>query len=188
MNVIRSAHSEHSVFVSLISTMRMRTNTTTTMASWCCSLLVLALLVVAVEHRGFFASAFEFPNPFKAIFPPKGTVLKSLGLRPTSLPSAQSVKLAKTKAQLLEAVSFTNNGKDASLERQRTVLNLVRSLEVEAPVTSTLLSDPQQAKRLDGVWYLQYTSPSDIGVPETVRTAKERSTMICLVGFWQFSP
>jgi hypothetical protein len=163
----------------------MRTNTPTT-ASWCCcSLLVLVLLVAAVEHGGFFASAFELPNPFKAF--QKGTTRKSPVQLP-SLASAKSAKLAQTKAQLLEAVSFTSNGKDASLERQRTVLNLVRSLEVEAPVTSTLLSDPQQAKRLDGVWYLQYTSPSDIGVPETVRTAKERGRRILLVCFWQLPP
>ena len=83
-------------------------------------------------------AAFEIPNPFKAI------------QKTSPLNSIDSV--AKTKSKLLEAVSFTNNGKDASLEKQRSILNLVRSLETDSPTSETLLTDAANAKQLDGVW------------------------------------
>jgi hypothetical protein len=69
---------------------------------------------------------------------------------------------------LFEAVSFTSNGKTASLQTQKEVMGLVRRLELTAPVSENLLSDPNEAQALDGVWYLQYTSPSTLGLPETV--------------------
>jgi hypothetical protein len=77
--------------------------------------------------------------------------------------------LVKTKNELLDVMSFTNNGKDASLETQKNILKLVRYLETTAPVSDNLLTNPNEAKAVDGVWYLQYTSPSDLGLPETVR-------------------
>jgi hypothetical protein len=66
----------------------------------------------------------------------------------------------------LQAVSFTNNGKTATPEQQATALQLVRKLETEAPPSSTLLSNPNESKILDGTWYLQYTSPSEVGGAE----------------------
>ena len=63
----------------------------------------------------------------------------------------------------MEAVSFTNNGKTATEEQQTNVLEIVRSLEQDFPPTPRLLSDSNEAAILDGVWYLQYTSPSVVG-------------------------
>jgi hypothetical protein len=65
---------------------------------------------------------------------------------------------------LLDAVSFTNNGKSATLDQQTRVLEIVQRLEADFPPRSDLLTDPDQAKQLlDGPWYLQYTSPSVVG-------------------------
>jgi hypothetical protein len=66
----------------------------------------------------------------------------------------------------LQAVSFTNNGKTATPEQQATTLQLVRKLETESPPSSEILSDPKESKILDGTWYLQYTSPSEVGGAE----------------------
>jgi len=60
-------------------------------------------------------------------------------------------------------VSYTENGKTATPKQQLRVLELVRRLETDFPPSPNLLTDTQMAKQLlDGVWYLQYTSPSDI--------------------------
>lgn len=66
---------------------------------------------------------------------------------------------AKTDA-ILAAVSFTGNGKTATVDQQRNVLELVRLLETTAPPPIDLLT--KQAQRLDGNWFLQYTSPSEL--------------------------
>jgi hypothetical protein len=66
------------------------------------------------------------------------------------------------KKAILEAVSFTNNGKDATPEQQAATLQLVRKLETESPPSSDILSDPKESTILDGTWYLQYTSPSEV--------------------------
>lgn len=95
-------------------------------------------LLIATGLRILGAAAFEIPNPFNAL-------QKSLAMR-----SVDSI--SKTKSDLLQAISFTSNGKDASLETQRNVLNLVRSLETEDPTPETLLTDATQTKKLDGVW------------------------------------
>jgi hypothetical protein len=63
----------------------------------------------------------------------------------------------------LQSISATSNGKTASPEQQANILQLVRALETQAPPSSELLSDPNESKILDGTWYLQYTSPSQIG-------------------------
>ena len=52
----------------------------------------------------------------------------------------------------MKSISFTNNGKSATPEKQLEVLDLVRSLEVKQPPSPNLLSDPKEAKLLDGVW------------------------------------
>ena len=67
------------------------------------------------------------------------------------------------KAELLKAVSFTNNGKDATVQQQKKVLKLVGEIESACPPPETIFSNLEEAKELlDGVWYLQYTSPSEI--------------------------
>lgn len=43
------------------------------------------------------------------------------------------------------------------------MLEIVRGLETGNPASSNILSDPTESRKLDGVWYLQYTSPSQIG-------------------------
>jgi hypothetical protein len=58
---------------------------------------------------------------------------------------------------------FTSNGKNADIETQSRVLSIVRRLETKSTPSSTLLSNPQEStQQLDGVWYLQYTAPSEI--------------------------
>lgn len=76
--------------------------------------------------------------------------------------------LEKTKEELFKVISNTGNGKEADLETQRKALKLVKYLEDTAPVPSNLLEDPEASKELDGVWYLQYTAPSDIDVEDEV--------------------
>jgi PAP_fibrillin len=64
----------------------------------------------------------------------------------------------------LTAVSFTGNGKTATVEQQQNVLQLVRTLELQSRPSTTLLSNPTETERqlLNGTWFLQYTSPSTI--------------------------
>ena len=65
------------------------------------------------------------------------------------------------KQLLLEAISNTDNGKSATSEQQKRVLELVQTLESLAPSsTQSILTNPKEATKIDGVWYLQYTSPS----------------------------
>jgi len=86
-------------------------------------------------------------------------------------PPASSMKasfLPKDEAELIETISFTRNGKNADLNTQARVLSIVRRMETSAPPSLSLLSDPEEAKILDGDWYLQYTQPSEIeAVTET---------------------
>eukprot|EP00591_Stephanopyxis_turris_P000897 CAMPEP_0195519084 /NCGR_PEP_ID=MMETSP0794_2-20130614/14354_1 /TAXON_ID=515487 /ORGANISM="Stephanopyxis turris, Strain CCMP 815" /LENGTH=277 /DNA_ID=CAMNT_0040648187 /DNA_START=60 /DNA_END=893 /DNA_ORIENTATION=+ len=70
--------------------------------------------------------------------------------------------VTKRKEELLKAISNTSNGKNASPETQVNVLSIVGELERTNPPSEELLSDASVAKDLDGVWYLQYTSPSEI--------------------------
>jgi PAP_fibrillin len=91
--------------------------------------------------------AFEFPN-LSGIFKPP--------ISPIQSPS----NVISKKAALLQTISSTANGKDATPEVQTKVLEMVADLEKSCPVSETLLSDPNKAMLLDGIWYLQYTSPS----------------------------
>lgn len=102
--------------------------------------LLISLMVSASP-----TAAFEFPT------------LPSFFTPPSKSPS-----LGKKKAALLEAISNTQNGKTASAETQAAVLRMVRDIELEAPPAEDLLSNPEEAVKLDGVWYLQYTSPSEV--------------------------
>lgn len=74
--------------------------------------------------------------------------------------NAFASSLTQKKAQLLETVSYTQNGKMAEPPTQAKVLSIVRGIETSSPFGS--LSNPDEAKALDGTWYLQYTSPSQI--------------------------
>jgi hypothetical protein len=90
--------------------------------------------------------SFNLPNIFK----------------PPSLPKIQTESSAPKEAELLEAISYTANGKNADIETQTRVLKLVRNLETTYPTSPTLLSNPNEAKILDGDWYLQYTQTSEL--------------------------
>lgn len=74
-----------------------------------------------------------------------------------------SPQVNTAKEELLQTVSSTKNGKESSLETQKKVLSLVDFLETQAPASPTLLTDAKEAQQVDGVWYLQYTQPSDLG-------------------------
>lgn len=82
--------------------------------------------------------------------------------RPPSSMEEQPFPIAEKKAQLLEAISFTANGKNASPDLQKRVLAMVAEIEENCPVSDTLLSNPSEGRALDGTWFLQYTSPSVI--------------------------
>eukprot|EP00548_Thalassiothrix_antarctica_P018940 CAMPEP_0194192040 /NCGR_PEP_ID=MMETSP0154-20130528/69047_1 /TAXON_ID=1049557 /ORGANISM="Thalassiothrix antarctica, Strain L6-D1" /LENGTH=82 /DNA_ID=CAMNT_0038915169 /DNA_START=72 /DNA_END=317 /DNA_ORIENTATION=+ len=67
------------------------------------------------------------------------------------------------KSNLVETISYTSNGKEASLDTQREVLSIITELETTYPSNPMLLSDPVLAtKYLNGTWYLQYTQPGTI--------------------------
>lgn len=93
------------------------------------------------------SNAFEFPTLPNVFKPPANT--------------ASRFSLPQKKKELLNAISFTSNGKTATPEKQSQVLQIVRDIETSTPTPS--LSDAKDAKMLDGVWYLQYTSPSVVG-------------------------
>lgn len=78
-----------------------------------------------------------------------------------SSPTA-GASLGSDESQLLQLISNTGNGKDADIETQARVLSLARSMETRATPSSTLLVNLDEAKKLDGDWYLQYTAPSEI--------------------------
>jgi len=48
-------------------------------------------------------------------------------------------------------------------QKYKAVLSIVRELETKSPTSDDLLSNPSKAQKLDGIWYLQYTSPSVVG-------------------------
>lgn len=87
--------------------------------------------------------SFQLPNIFKPSSPP-ASIRKEV------------------EQNILDAVSNTQNGKLATPAQQRDILNLVAKIEQDYPSPS--LSDivTNQPDLIDGVWFLQYTSPSDI--------------------------
>ena len=97
------------------------------------------------------ANAFNLPNVFG-------------GSNKVAVTAPPFASVKKLKEELLQAVSYTSNGKTATPEKQAEVLKLVRNLELAQPPSPQLLEDTNLAtKLLDGVWYLQYTSPSKVG-------------------------
>eukprot|EP00978_Attheya_sp_CCMP212_P017061 scaffold45325_cov64-Attheya_sp.AAC.1 len=111
--------------------------------------LLLLVFFTGTETVASF-SAFQFPSIPTFFKPPNSAAV-------TADP------VSKKKAELLEAISYTNNGKDASPETQAKVLQIVREIETTSPTRDTLFTDPVEAAKLDGLWYLQYTSPSVVG-------------------------
>jgi hypothetical protein len=106
----------------------------------------------------------------KFITPTQGVVATSGTLK-------NNIEVESAKVKLLSTISSTKNGKEASLETQTSVLSLVNYLETVAPVSRTLLTNPTEAIAIDGMWYLQYTQPSDIGVSDIEPWKPERSTL-----------
>jgi hypothetical protein len=108
----------------------------------------LVLVVLAATRDTY---AFNLPGIANIFKPPSPTAAS----RPTA-------KLASDESQLLQAIANTGNGKDADLETQSRVLSIVRRMETSAPPSPTVLTNPDEAKILDGDWFLQYTAPSEI--------------------------
>jgi hypothetical protein len=79
----------------------------------------------------------------------------------TTTTTLLSPKIIAAKNELVETLQGTQNGKEASLETQTRVLQLVGYLESNAPVSPTLLTNPSESNRIDGTWFLQYTQPSE---------------------------
>lgn len=99
--------------------------------------------------------SFEFPK-FPTSFGPFSFPLKKEDVSPRP-------QIDKMKELLIEAVSGTNNGKSATAAQQLNVLERVQTLETLRPAPDDVLTSPDLLKTLDGVWYLQYTSPSKVG-------------------------
>ena len=76
---------------------------------------------------------------------------------------SDSRSLLQQKSDLLQAVSFTNNGKSATPQKQQEVLGIVGAIEADASDGSDLFTNKYKLELLDGTWYLQYTSPSTVG-------------------------
>eukprot|EP00429_Kryptoperidinium_foliaceum_P036762 CAMPEP_0176159292 /NCGR_PEP_ID=MMETSP0120_2-20121206/81485_1 /TAXON_ID=160619 /ORGANISM="Kryptoperidinium foliaceum, Strain CCMP 1326" /LENGTH=252 /DNA_ID=CAMNT_0017496703 /DNA_START=23 /DNA_END=782 /DNA_ORIENTATION=- len=98
------------------------------------------------------------------------------GIKPPSMDVLGGSPMEKTKEELLAVISNTGNGKNADIDSQRQALRLVSFLESNAPVPDNLLRDPKTASALDGVWYLQYTAPSDIDIDDMPAWNPEDST------------
>lgn len=104
-----------------------------------------------------FASLLTLTGSFE--FPSLPNVFKPPAAGGTASP-LKSMSLPQKKKELLDAVSFTSNGKTATPERQAQVLQIVGDIESSTPTPSLF---NKSDKALDGVWFLQYTSPSDVG-------------------------
>jgi hypothetical protein len=104
---------------------------------------------------------FVFPVSISSFQFPKLSNLFKPQQQPKEPPVPSSSGVAQQLTELLQAVSFTNNGKTATPQQQANVLHLVANIEKQSPPLS--LNDDNLLQRLDGVWYLQYTSPSVVG-------------------------
>lgn len=117
--------------------------------------IIIALTIIGK------AGAFNLPGLTNIFKPPSPTASKS--------------GLANDELQLLKSISNTGNGKDADIETQALVLSIVRRMETQATPSPTLLSNPEEAKQLDGDWYLQYTAPSEIDGSDDKRVVVDAS-------------
>lgn len=119
----------------------------------------LWILVILSVHLSRTTYSFQLGKVFGGFQFPSTPIPKS---------SATISPIAKTKQELLKVISKTGNGKDATIETQKAALQLVRFLETKDPVPENLLKDPIASKALNGLWYLQYTAPSDVNLDEMV--------------------
>lgn len=88
-----------------------------------------------------------------------------------SSPSFNKDRIQKEQ-ELLRSIQNTSNGKNASPEKQIEVLSIVSYLESSFPAPP-LNSILEPGSILDGNWYLQYTSPSDIKVDSSKASLSE---------------
>jgi len=130
------------------------------------SSLVMMTISTTTTSTTFVCNALQFPSLPKifGLRTKNNNDSKSILINDNNQEENKKVQMIieQTKSSLLQAVSFTNNGKDATTEKQREVLKIVRSLELQKPPSPTLLQDSEAKTLLDGTWYLQYTSPSEI--------------------------
>ena len=105
-------------------------------------------------------SSFQLPKLFEPIF---GNTLNA--------PASQK----KQEAELLAALSSTQNGKNVTPSQQNNVLKMVTKLETKypSPALADILKNDATRSKLDGTWFLQYTSPSII---EDLVDAEENDT------------
>lgn len=120
---------------------------------------ITALTLLLSFPSGIRSFGFKIPN----IFPQSVT---------TALAPTISGIDAKT-SELLEAVSNTANGKNASPQKQAEILKLVGELEQLCPPADDLLTNGERAQQLDGVWYLQFTCPSNVNTETASDGASE---------------
>mmetsp|Transcript_22117 Transcript_22117/g.33427 ORF Transcript_22117/g.33427 Transcript_22117/m.33427 type:complete len:267 (+) Transcript_22117:147-947(+) len=110
------------------------------------SCVIIIFCFVSVLQTVVSFQGFSLPK-FSDIFQP--AILNG----PTS-----SNRKEQQESMLLETISNTQNGKTASPSQQREILRQVSALETTfpSPPLKDILSD------INGEWYLQYTSPSEI--------------------------
>eukprot|EP00529_Nitzschia_sp_RCC80_P029703 CAMPEP_0113455402 /NCGR_PEP_ID=MMETSP0014_2-20120614/8358_1 /TAXON_ID=2857 /ORGANISM="Nitzschia sp." /LENGTH=317 /DNA_ID=CAMNT_0000346833 /DNA_START=61 /DNA_END=1014 /DNA_ORIENTATION=+ /assembly_acc=CAM_ASM_000159 len=116
------------------------------------TLLVSAIFLVAF-HSPLRSTSFQLGNVFKA-FTPQPTAGK------IKIGGGQRGDVIDARTKLLKTISETQNGKDASVETQRQVLDLVEFLEASS--TSSRRSVDDIVRLVDGTWFLDYTQPIEI--------------------------
>mmetsp|Transcript_31190 Transcript_31190/g.75387 ORF Transcript_31190/g.75387 Transcript_31190/m.75387 type:complete len:339 (-) Transcript_31190:1206-2222(-) len=126
--------------------------------------LLVSAIVLVVFHLPLRSTSFQLGNVFKAFTPqPTGGKIKVGG--------AQRGDVIDARTKLLRTISETKNGKDASVETQRQVLDLVEFLE-KSSSSSPRRSVDDIVRLVDGTWFLDYTQPIEIegGEEEVVVT------------------
>eukprot|EP00531_Pseudo-nitzschia_arenysensis_P002873 CAMPEP_0116143602 /NCGR_PEP_ID=MMETSP0329-20121206/15541_1 /TAXON_ID=697910 /ORGANISM="Pseudo-nitzschia arenysensis, Strain B593" /LENGTH=297 /DNA_ID=CAMNT_0003638939 /DNA_START=51 /DNA_END=944 /DNA_ORIENTATION=+ len=123
-----------------------------TVTSSASTFLLTILLFVVLPKT---STSFQLKNIFSGFAKATSSTLTLPGIDETS----KAVKTARS--ELLETISNTENGKEAELSTQIKVLGLIDYLETNAPVSRTLLTDPNEYEAIDGRWFLQYTQPSE---------------------------
>ncbi|KAL3937569.1 MAG: hypothetical protein SGARI_002072 [Bacillariaceae sp.] len=95
---------------------------------------------------------------------------------PSLLNGGKKGQINTAKTELLQTISNTKNGKEASLDTQKQVASLVDFLETEGPTSPTLLTNAAEAQKIDGEWFLQYTQPSELEGASDTPTWKPASS------------
>jgi hypothetical protein len=121
-----------------------------------------SILAIFVSHEITSSSGFGLGEVLSKFSSPAGNGIGKAPLIP-SLFNNKEAQIETAKKELIQTISCTKNGKESSLDNQKQVLSLVDFLETNAPASRTLLTDLKEAAKIDGLWYLQYTQPSDLG-------------------------